>query len=219
MLQSPLITTTESTVSPRTHNHDATFRFFRTASTVTACAGAATLSPAPAPPNAAFGASPGFATDTDPKMCDLYVSSDATGSGNGFGDTSGSSLPPRLGGGVRGTSSLARVGVGSGVRSRCPRGNSSGADDAPGLIGTAGALSIPSHRPRMAPSRVSVARAARSTVENSCPFRRLATTRRTRFGATWPGCGASGDGAELDSVCEVDTPGCESSVGDGVGSE
>ena len=50
-------------------------------------------------------------------MCERYVSSDAVGSGKGFGEMSGSAPLP-FGGGVRGTSSAAHVGEGSGVESR-----------------------------------------------------------------------------------------------------
>ena len=141
-------------------------------------------------------------------MCERYVSNEATGSGNGFGEMSGSAAPPRFGGGVRGTSSVAlEVEDGSGVASRW---KSSGAREAGLRAGSAGGeVAMWSQRPRMDASSVSVDLAARSVDENSTPLRSVATTRRTRFGATWPGCGARGDGAE--AAC-----GWEASAGDAI---
>lgn len=185
--------------------------FFRTVNTFTGCTEVPASFPLPETPfalttaAALFGGNAGLLMAIEPYIWELYVSRDATGSGNGFGEISGGNCMPPLyfGGGVRGTSRVALEDGGSGVNSLFLL-KSNGADEA-GLdpavdkedLESGGLVAaMLSQSPLIALSSVSVARIARSTVENSCPFIREATTRRTKLGATWPSCGANGDGVE-----------------------
>ena len=85
---------------------------------------------------------------------------------------------------------------------------SKGADDDISVLLGTGAVVIPSQRPRIDSSRVSVALIARSVVLNSWAVIRDETILRTRRAATCPACGARGDGPEEfwdveDSACET----------------
>ena len=149
----------------------------------------------------------------------MYVSGDATGSGNGFGELSAKEEEalPRFGVGVCGTASVVR---GSGVLARAGsmlavtapsascakssgailRGSGSSGEEEEGGAGP----TTFSHRPRMTPSSVSVARTAFSRVEKSQPFIRLVMTRLTRRGATSPARALRGGGAEAEDDEEAE---------------
>lgn len=118
-------------------------------------------------------------TTTEPYIYDLYVSKEASGSGNGFGVMSIIGLIPftRRGGGVCGGARLVRPGSGSGVR----RPDLSAAGVGRGLD------LRPSHKPRIVSSRTFVDQTAFSVDGNSCPVKIDVSTRLFICADTCPG--------------------------------
>ena len=120
------------------------FLFFRTAKTVTFRPGALS----DPPPSEGF-AGRGLSTQADPYIHEVYVSSDAVGSGNGFGEISVASKPP-----------VPRGGVLGGIVRWSPRFAGSGVSRPYSWRGRGESASmlteIPSHIPLIAASSISV---------------------------------------------------------------